>query len=93
MFLKGSAFESVYQKLFPEYKDIIISHEAGHFLVAYLMGVSLRACVTSAWSAREFNEINGKKNEVKTLLTTNKNKTALVCIYNIYMYLFMYVHI
>ena len=84
MFLKGSAFESVYQKLFPEYKDIIISHEAGHFLVAYLMGVSLRACVTSAWSAREFNEINGKKSEVNTmLLATNKNRI------NIYIYIYI----
>ena len=84
MFLKGSAFESVYQKLFPEYKDIIISHEAGHFLVAYLMGVSLRACVTSAWSAREFKEINGKKSEVNTmLLATNKNRI------NIYIYIYI----
>ena len=86
MFLKGSAFESVYQKLFPEYKDIIISHEAGHFLVAYLMGVSLRACVTSAWSAREFKEINGKKSEVNTmLLATNKNRI------NIYIYIYIYI--
>ena len=91
--LNGAIFESAYQRLFPAYRDVIISHEAGHFLgsprslhafesfifnhsysillwcplsatypsvVCYLMGVSLRACVTSAWTARDFREIKGQ---------------------------------
>ena len=52
LFYKGAYFESAYQKLFPEYKEKIIYHEAGHFLLAYLLGVPVRGVVTSAMDAR-----------------------------------------
>lgn len=60
LFLKGAVFETIYQTIFPEYKKKIIYHEAGHFLLAYLLGVPVRDCITSAWEARKNKEIKGQ---------------------------------
>ena len=60
IFYRGAAFETVYQKLFPEYKKKIIYHEAGHFLLAYLLGIPVRGCVTNAWEARKYPDIKGQ---------------------------------
>ena len=57
---KGAGFESIYQKIFPEYKQKIIAHEAGHFLISYLLGVPIRGCVTSANEARKYPDIRGQ---------------------------------
>ena len=38
----------------------MISHEAGHFLVAYLLGLSLRGCVVNARDALKYPEISGQ---------------------------------
>ena len=51
-FYSGAYFESIYQRLFPQYKEKIAYHEAGHFLLAYLLGVPVRGVVTSAVEAR-----------------------------------------
>ena len=59
-FYRGAAFETVYQKIFPEYKKKIIYHEAGHFLLAYLLGIPVRGCVTNAWDARKYPDIKGQ---------------------------------
>lgn len=60
LFYRGSGFETVYQKIFPEYKKKIIYHEAGHFLLAYLLGIPVRGCVTNAWEARKYPDIKGQ---------------------------------
>jgi hypothetical protein len=60
IFLKGACFETVYQTLFPEYKENIIYHEAGHFFISYLLGVPVRGCVTNAWEARKYPDIRGQ---------------------------------
>jgi hypothetical protein len=60
LFYKGAAFETVYRTLFPEYGSKIIAHEAGHFLIAYLLGVPVRECVTNAWDARLNPDIKGQ---------------------------------
>ena len=60
IFYRGAFFETVYQKLFPEYKKKIIYHEAGHFLLAYLLGIPVRGCVTNAWDASKYPEIKGQ---------------------------------
>jgi hypothetical protein len=60
LFYKGAGFESVYQTLFPEYKQKVIAHEAGHFLLSYLLGVPVRGCVTSAMEARKYPDIRGQ---------------------------------
>jgi len=61
---RGAYFETVYQTLFPEYKEKIIYHEAGHFLLAYLMGVPVRGVVTSAVEAMKNPEIKGSAGTV-----------------------------
>ena len=60
LFYKGASFETVYRTLFPEYGSKIIAHEAGHFLIAYLLGVPVRECVTNAWDARKNPDIKGQ---------------------------------
>ena len=57
---KGAFFESFYRLLVPSYRKKIICHEAGHFLISYLLGVPVRGCVTSAWEARNYPEIRGQ---------------------------------
>jgi len=47
----GAAFESVYRFLFPKYKEKVIKHEAGHFLLAYLLGCPIQGFFLSAWDA------------------------------------------
>ena len=59
VFFKGAFFETFYRTLFPEYKKKVICHEAGHFLIAYLLGIPIRACITSAWDVRKYPEIRG----------------------------------
>lgn len=59
VFFKGAFFETLYRSLFPEYKQKVICHEAGHFLIAYLLGIPIRACITNAWDARKYPEIRG----------------------------------
>ena len=60
LFYKGAAFETIYRTLFPEYGSKIIAHEAGHFLIAYLLGVPVRECITNAWDARKNPDIKGQ---------------------------------
>lgn len=57
---RGAVFESIYRKLFPQYKKKIIYHEAGHFLIAYLLGIPLKGVVTNAWDAQKYREIQGQ---------------------------------
>lgn len=59
--LKGAIFETIYRGVFPEYKKKVITHEAGHLLVAYLLGLPIRGVVTSAWDARKYPEIQGNR--------------------------------
>jgi len=60
IFFRGASFESVYQKLVPEYRKKIIYHEAGHFLLAYLLGVPIQSCVTNARDAQKYKDIKGQ---------------------------------
>ena len=59
IFYKGAFAESIYQAVFPEYKQKIIYHEAGHFLLAYLLGIPVRGIVTNAMDARKYPDIRG----------------------------------
>lgn len=37
-FLRGAVFESAYRLVLPQYREKIVRHEAGHFLLAYILG-------------------------------------------------------
>eukprot|EP01039_Chlorochromonas_danica_P002681 gene2681-2930_t len=60
LIFRGAYFESVYRALAPEYKKKVINHEAGHFLIAYLLGLPIRAVATSAFDALKYPEIKGQ---------------------------------
>ena len=58
---RGAGFEAIYQYLFPVYKEKVVFHEAGHFLLCYLLGVPIRGYITSAWEAlKKYPEIKGQ---------------------------------
>jgi len=49
--LNGGIFETVLKTVFPIYREKVLRHEAGHFLIAYLLGCPVEGCVLSAWAA------------------------------------------
>jgi len=49
--LRGTVFETVARAVRPKYRETVIRHEAGHFLIAYLLGLPLQACLLDAWAA------------------------------------------
>jgi len=51
LLLNGAIFETVLKALFPIYREKVLRHEAGHFLIAYLLGCPVEGCVLSAWAA------------------------------------------
>lgn len=57
--LRGLLFDSMYQSLNPGYRNRIVAHEAGHFLLAYLFGLPVHKYTLSAWDARR-NRVPGQ---------------------------------
>jgi len=49
--LRGLVFESVYRFINPRLQEKVITHEAGHFLLAYLCGSPVRGYILSALDA------------------------------------------
>ncbi|CAN0271194.1 unnamed protein product, partial [Ectocarpus fasciculatus] len=45
LLLNGALSESLTRLIVPAYRERIIRHEAGHFLVAYLLGCPVQACL------------------------------------------------
>eukprot|EP00287_Rhodomonas_sp_CCMP768_P008613 CAMPEP_0196734234 /NCGR_PEP_ID=MMETSP1091-20130531/13030_1 /TAXON_ID=302021 /ORGANISM="Rhodomonas sp., Strain CCMP768" /LENGTH=450 /DNA_ID=CAMNT_0042077713 /DNA_START=110 /DNA_END=1459 /DNA_ORIENTATION=- len=81
--LSGAVFESAYRLLFPVYKEKVIKHEAGHFLLAYLLGCPIQGFFLSAWDATRAG-IRGQAgtvffdNDLSTQLNANKvTRTAI----------------
>ena len=52
--LKGAFSEKLLTTLRPSYAERVVRHEAGHVLVAYLLGCPVQGCVLSAWEASGF---------------------------------------
>lgn len=51
LILRGSIGETIARKVKPAYREIVLKHEAGHLLVAYLLGNPIQACLLDSWSA------------------------------------------
>eukprot|EP00186_Timspurckia_oligopyrenoides_P001491 CAMPEP_0182445964 /NCGR_PEP_ID=MMETSP1172-20130603/3897_1 /TAXON_ID=708627 /ORGANISM="Timspurckia oligopyrenoides, Strain CCMP3278" /LENGTH=449 /DNA_ID=CAMNT_0024641811 /DNA_START=336 /DNA_END=1685 /DNA_ORIENTATION=+ len=49
--LRGMIFESVYRFINPQLSEKVLIHEAGHFLVAYLLGACVQGYVLSSFEA------------------------------------------
>lgn len=49
--LNGAVFEFFQRTLMPAYSQKVLRHEAGHFLVAYLLGCPVEGCVLSPLAA------------------------------------------
>ncbi|PXF48253.1 hypothetical protein BWQ96_01942 [Gracilariopsis chorda] len=49
--VRGMLFETVYRTLVPSYSEKVLTHETGHFLAAYLLGLPVRGYVLSAAEA------------------------------------------
>ncbi|CAM9372409.1 unnamed protein product [Phaeothamnion confervicola] len=52
--LGGAALETLTRALVPGYRDTIVRHEAGHFLIAYLMGCPVQGCVLDPLEVRKY---------------------------------------
>ncbi len=60
--LRGSVLDAIARIVSPSYRTTVINHEAGHFLVAYLLGNPLQACLLDSWSTMKdgrFNDVQG----------------------------------
>jgi len=57
--LRGAVLESATRLLKPGYAATVRKHEAGHFLVAYLLGCPIEACLLDVWSAARDNRFAG----------------------------------
>lgn len=51
LLLRGMLFENVYTGVFPQYKEKVLTHEAGHFLTAYLHGMGVGGYVLNGYEA------------------------------------------
>eukprot|EP00586_Coscinodiscus_wailesii_P011902 CAMPEP_0172490662 /NCGR_PEP_ID=MMETSP1066-20121228/21178_1 /TAXON_ID=671091 /ORGANISM="Coscinodiscus wailesii, Strain CCMP2513" /LENGTH=452 /DNA_ID=CAMNT_0013259255 /DNA_START=433 /DNA_END=1791 /DNA_ORIENTATION=+ len=51
LLLNGAAFEFLQRLIMPSYAEKVRRHEAGHFLVAYLLGCPVEGCVLSPLAA------------------------------------------
>lgn len=49
--LNGLLFDTVYQRMNERYRERIVAHEAGHFLIAYLFGLPIHRYSLSAFDA------------------------------------------
>jgi len=54
IFLGGATFDQILRKVVPGFEDKIIKHEAGHFLLAYLLGCPIQGCILNPLQLRNF---------------------------------------
>lgn len=57
--VNGASVEFITKLFYPEYSQRIVRHEAGHFLMAYLMGCPVEGCVLSSIAAMKDYRFGG----------------------------------
>lgn len=62
--VNGAVFETAQRVFMPEYGKKVLKHEAGHFLLAYLLGCPVEGCVLSAWAALRDPRFGGRRTGV-----------------------------
>jgi len=62
----GAFFESFIKACSPGMQTKIVKHEAGHFLIAYLLGLPVEGCVLSAWEALQDTRFNNGETSAAT---------------------------
>jgi len=50
----GAISETILRFFNPTYKAKIVRHEAGHFLLAYLLGCPISGCILDPWKVRKY---------------------------------------
>jgi len=64
LLVNGAIFETFSRILNPGLSDKILRHEAGHFLIAYLIGCPVEGCVLSSWAALKDARFGGQRNSL-----------------------------
>lgn len=64
LLLNGAVFETLQSAASPEYAARVSRHEAGHFLLAYLLGCPVEGCVLSARAALADPRFGGRRSGV-----------------------------
>ncbi len=59
LLLNGAISESIIRLSSPSYREKVAVHEAGHFLVSYLLGCPVEAVVLSPWAALTDSRFGG----------------------------------
>lgn len=49
----GAAAETLTRAVVPGYRDKIVRHEGGHFLLAYLLGCPVQGCLLDPFTVRK----------------------------------------
>eukprot|EP00569_Conticribra_weissflogii_P007527 CAMPEP_0171351056 /NCGR_PEP_ID=MMETSP0878-20121228/37987_1 /TAXON_ID=67004 /ORGANISM="Thalassiosira weissflogii, Strain CCMP1336" /LENGTH=454 /DNA_ID=CAMNT_0011856187 /DNA_START=156 /DNA_END=1517 /DNA_ORIENTATION=- len=66
LLVSGAVFETILRIALPELKTRITKHEAGHFLVAYLLGCPVEGVVLSTWAAMRDGRFGGRSSSFGT---------------------------
>ena len=61
LLVNGAIFETFSRWLMPGLSNKILRHEAGHFLIAYLIGCPVEGCVLSSWAALQDARFGGSQ--------------------------------
>lgn len=62
--VSGAVFESTIRIVNPSMTTRVTKHEAGHFLMSYLLGCPVEGCVLSTWAALKDPRFSGRSTQV-----------------------------